>query len=128
MKSYWKIILFFVLVIIVISGGLFYYMSRGLDSGSELPINNVNLSDLEDGTYTGTYQGGRWSNTVEVTIKDNKILDIKVTDDVMISQSEVLDKILNRVIDRQRVDVDVISEATVTSKAYLKAIERALSK
>jgi len=77
MKSYWKIILFFVLVIIVISGGLFYYMSRGLDSGSELPINNVNLSDLEDGTYTGTYQGGRWSNTVEVTIKDKADSTIK---------------------------------------------------
>jgi len=128
MKSYWKIILFFVLVIIVISGGLFYYVSRGLDSGRKLPINNVDLSNLEDGTYKGTYQGGRWSNTVEVTIKDNKILDIKVIDDVLISQSEVLDKILNRVIDNQRVDVDVISEATVTSKAYLKAIERALSK
>lgn len=128
MKSYWKVVLYVVLIIIVVSGGLFYYMTRGLDSGREMTINNVDLSNLEDGTYTGSYQGGRWSNKVKVTIKDNEILDIEVVDDILISQAKVLDEILARVINEQRVDVDVISEATVTSKAYLKAIELALSK
>lgn len=128
MKSYWKVVLYVVLIIIVIVGAGFFYISRGLDSGQELTINNVDLSNLEDGTYTGTYQGGRWSNTVKVTIKDNEILDIEVVDDILISQAKVLDEILARVINEQRVDVDVISEATVTSKAYLKAIELALEK
>ena len=126
MKSYLKVILYVVLIIIITVGAGFFYISRGLDSGRELTINNVDLSNLEDGTYTGTYQGGRWSNTVKVTIKDNEISDVEVVDDVLFSQPEVLDKILNRVLKEQRVNVDVVSEATVTSKAYLKAVEMAL--
>jgi uncharacterized protein with FMN-binding domain len=126
MKSFWKILIYVVIIIILISGGSLFYMSRGLDSGRELPINNVDLSSLTDGIYTGTYRGGRWTNTVKVTIKDHRISDIKIVDDIIFSQPAVLDKILGRVIEKQKVNVDVISEATVTSKAYLKAIELAL--
>jgi uncharacterized protein with FMN-binding domain len=126
MKSFWKILIYVVIIIILISGGSLFYMSRGLDSGRELPINNVDLSSLTDGIYTGIYRGGRWTNTVKVTIKDHRISDIKIVDDIIFSQPAVLDKILGRVIEKQKVNVDVISEATVTSKAYLKAIELAL--
>ena len=115
-----------VIIIIIVSGGSLFYMSRGLDSGGKLPINEVDLSSLADGTYTGTYRGGRWTNTVKVTIKDHKISNIEIVDDILFSQPEVLEKILDRVLDKQKVNVDVISEATVTSKAYLKAIELAL--
>ncbi|MFW6288094.1 MAG: FMN-binding protein, partial [bacterium] len=118
MKSYWKILLYLVIIIVILGGGALFYMTRGLDSGRELPINNVDLSSLADGTYTGTYRGGRWTNTVKVTIKDHRISDIEIVDDVLFSQPAVLDKILGRVIDNQKVNVDVISEATVTSKAY----------
>lgn len=128
MKSSWKVVLYVVIIVIVIVGAGFFYLTRGLDSGKEMSINNVDFSNLDDGTYTGTYQGGRWSNTVNVTIKDNEIIDIEVVDDILISQDEVLDKLVNRVINEQKVDIDVISEATVTSKAYLKAIEMSLKK
>jgi len=126
MKSFWKALLFLVIIIILLAGGGLFYLSRGLDSGSRVPINEVNLSALTDGTYTGTYEGGRWTNTVKVTIKDQRITAIEIVDDLLFSQPEVVDKILARVIDEQKVNVDVISEATVSSKAYLKAIELAL--
>ena len=126
MKSFWKILIYVVIIIIFLAGGGLFYLSRGLDSGSKVPINEVDLSTLADGTYTGTYEGGRWTNTVKVTIKDHRISDIKIVDDIIFSQPAVLDKILGRVIEKQKVNVDVISEATVTSKAYLKAIELAL--
>ena len=126
MKSFRKILLYAVIIIILISGFGFFYMSYGLDLGSSLEINDVDLSTLTNGTYTGTYRSGRWTNTVKVIIKDHRISDIKIVDDILFSQPAVLDKILNRVINKQRVKVDVISEATVTSKAYLKAIELAL--
>ncbi|RCW52134.1 MULTISPECIES: FMN-binding protein [Halanaerobium] len=126
MKTFWKVILLLVIIIIFLAGGGLFYLSRGLDSGSRVPINEVDLSALTDGTYTGTYEGGRWTNTVKVTIKDHRITDIEIVDDLLFSQPEVVDKILARVIDEQKVNVDVISEATVSSKAYLKAIELAL--
>ncbi len=126
MKSFWKVLLFLVIIIILLAGGGLFYLSRGLDSGSRVPINEVDLSALTDGTYTGTYEGGRWTNTVKVTIKDQRITAIEIVDDLLFSQPEVADKILARVKDEQKVNVDVISEATVSSKAYLKAIELAL--
>jgi len=126
MKTFWKVLLLLVIIIILLAGGGLFYLSRGLDSGSRVPINEVDLSALTDGTYTGTYEGGRWTNTVKVTIKDHRITDIEIVDDLLFSQPEVVDKILARVIDEQKVNVDVISEATVSSKAYLKAIELAL--
>jgi len=126
MKSFWKVLLFLVIIIILLAGGGLFYLSRGLDSGSQLPINEVEISTLTDGTYTGTYEGGRWTNTVKVTIKDQRITAIEIVNDLLFSQPEVVDKILARVIDEQKVKVDVISEATVSSKAYLKAIELAL--
>ena len=126
MNLLWKILLYVLIIIIFVSGIGFFYMSRGLDSGRELSINKVDFSSLVDGTYTGTYRGGRWTNTVKVTIKDHRILDIEIVDDILFSQPEVFEKILDRVLDEQKVKVDVISEATVTSKAYLKAIELAL--
>ena len=125
MKSFWKVLLFLVIIIIFLAGGGLFYLSRGLDSGSKVPINEVDLSTLADGTYTGTYEGGRWTNTVKVTIKDQRITAIEIVDDLLFSRPEVVDKILARVIDEQKVNVDVISEATVSSKAYLKALELA---
>lgn len=126
MKSFWKILLYVVIIIVILAGGGLFYLSRGLDSGSQMAIYEVDLSTLADGTYTGTYEGGRWTNTVKVTLEDHRITDIEIVDDVLFSQPEVMEKILARVIDKQKVKVDVISEATVTSKAYLKAIELAL--
>ncbi|MBV1709041.1 MAG: FMN-binding protein [Erysipelothrix sp.] len=33
---------------------------------------------------------------------------------------------MNAIIEKQNIDIDTISEATATSKAYLKSIEKAL--
>ena len=101
MKSFWKVLLFLVIIIFLLAGAGLFYLSRGLDSGSQVPINEVDLSTLTDGTYTGTYEGGRWTNTVKVTIKDQRITAIEIVDDLLFSRPEVVDKILARVIDEQ---------------------------
>lgn len=41
---------------------------------------------------------------------------------------EIAENIINKVIESQSIDIDVVSGTTVTSKAYLKAIENALKK
>lgn len=128
MKKLLKIILIvFVVAVIIISGALFY-MSRGLSSGKNLVINDINLTELEDGYYQGKYEDGRWSNEVEVEVNNNKISSIKIIDDITFSQPEVRKEIYKRVIEKQNLDVDIISEATVTTKAYLKSIEIALNR
>lgn len=46
----------------------------------------------------------------------------------MFRREDVTKGILNRVIENQNTNIDVISGATVTCKAYLKSIENALKK
>ena len=93
-----------------------------------MEISAVNPSSLSDGTYKGSYSAGRWSNEVSVIIKGGKITDIKVVKDVGFVQKGLSDELFSRVINAQNTTVDTVSGATVTSKAYLKSIENALTK
>ncbi|MBU3093327.1 FMN-binding protein [Clostridium sp. CM028] len=112
------------LFLIAIVGVLF--VTRGLESGINLVVNDVNLSSLSDGMYNGKYNAGRWSNEMNIIIKEHKIIKIDVVKDVFFSKPEVTKALLSKVLEKQNTNVDVISGATVTSKAYLKAIENSL--
>ena len=47
----------------------------------ELAINEINPGELPDGVYTGEFDRYRWSNKVEVTVVDGKIVDIQPDSD-----------------------------------------------
>ncbi|MBV1758052.1 MAG: FMN-binding protein [Dethiosulfatibacter sp.] len=55
-----------------------------------------------------------------------RISKIDVLDNVRFVQEGVSDTLFEKVISTQDTKVDTVSGATVTSKAYLKAIENAL--
>ena len=128
MNKYLKIVLIFFLCLIVLSAGFLFYLSRGLGDGIDLSINEIDLQNLEDGIYRGRYDGGRWSNELEIEIKNNQIVDVYIVEDLSFVLPEVRDDLFLQVMDQQSLDVDIISGSTVTSKAYLKAIENALAK
>lgn len=116
--------IFTVVAILIISA--FLFLMGGQDKIKSMQIENVSIQDVPNGTYTGTFNGNRWSNTLEVTVNDGKITDIKVVKDQKISVPEVTDTLFQTVKRTQTLQVDVVTGATVTSKAYLKAIEYAL--
>lgn len=124
MRKVIKIAASILFIFILIAGGFLFYFSRGLND--QITLSGIDLSDVNDGIYTGNYESGRWSNELSITVIDNKITDIEVVDDIMLSQDEVRDTLFDKVIESQNTDVDTISQATVTSKAYLKSIENAL--
>ena len=128
MKLLLKIVLSVFILFILISGGGVFFISRGLEAGEALDINDVNLADLSDGTYIGAYKGGRWTNEVNVTVKDHKITGVEVVKDVLFPKPEVTAELIDIVLDKQNVEVDVISGSTVTCKAYLKSMGNALNK
>lgn len=120
-----KLKIFLCILLIIIAGGLFA-MTRGIKQGKQVEINNVDISKLDDGTYRGEYSKDRWASEVEVTVKNSKIESIKslsqpLTPDVSYELSQ-------KIVDEQKIDVDVVSGATVSSKAYLKSVENALNK
>jgi uncharacterized protein with FMN-binding domain len=128
MKLFLKIILSIVIVFVLVAGGGMFFLTRGLDTGSKMVINNVNTTELNDGTYTGKYSAGRWTNEVSVIIKDRKITKINIVKDILLPMPEVTKNLINKVIEKQDTKVDAISGSTVTCKAYLKSIENALNK
>ena len=118
-----KIFLGVLLVIIVIG---FFVMTRGIKEGKKLEINSVDISKLENGTYIGKYSKDRWISEVEVSVRGKKIENIKTLSQPL--TPDVGDELSKRIIEKQNVNVDVISGATVSSKAYLKSVENALNK
>jgi uncharacterized protein with FMN-binding domain len=125
LKKVLKVIGIVVLVMIIASGGMVIYMSRGLSEGREMVIQEVDLSNVDDGVYDGSHQGGRWSNRVSVTVKDHEITQIEVTEDISFSDEALKNQIIDAVIAQQSTQVDIISGATVSSKAYLQSIQQA---
>ncbi len=128
MKKALKIIgIVLVAMIVIIAGGLFY-LSQGLSEGEDVTLIGWNLEGVEDGVYQGSFNFKRWSNTLKVTVEDEKIVEIEVVDDVTFVRDGVSSQLFDAIIDKQDIPEDLVSEATITSKAYIKAIEDALIK
>ncbi|MBU4539950.1 FMN-binding protein [uncultured Acetobacterium sp.] len=127
MKKAITIILSIVGVLVLVGAGGLFYMTSGLESGENLAVNPVDLQKIEDGTYAGVYESGRWTNEVAVSVADHQIASIDVVKTVTMESPEMTSTIISRVIENQNTTVDTVSGATVTSKAYLKAIENALN-
>ena len=84
----------------------------------------------KDGTYTGSARGYGGTITVKVTVEQDTITDINVTDashetaEYYNSAVKVLDNILNS----QTTDVATVSGATYSSTGLKNAVKSALSK
>ena len=116
-----------VVVLLLIAGGFALWITHGLGSYAKMSIRNIDFSKVPDGTYKGKFTGGRFSNTVEVTVKGGKVNDIRVAKDVTFNKPATPRELFDRIIKAQSLKVDTVTGATVTSKAYLKAIQNALS-
>jgi len=107
---------------------MFYFLLAGMQEIKEMVITDIDLSQVKDGVYTGEFRGNRWTNSVEVLVEGHKITDIKVIQDVRIPLTEVTQKLIESVKEKQSLNIDAISQATINTKAYLKSIENALRK
>lgn len=128
MKKWKKWILVIGVIIGVIIIGMFYFLLAGMQEIKEMVITDIDLSQVKDGVYTGEFRGNRWTNSVEVLVEGHKITDIKVIQDVRIPLTEVTQKLIESVKEKQSLNIDAISQATINTKAYLKSIENALRK
>lgn len=121
-----KLLITFGIVVVILAAG-FLFITDGLSEGAKVSLNGIDLSDKSDGSYTGTYEFKRWTNTLVVQVKDHKITHIEFDKDVAAAgMADCSNEMFRRVIEAQDTNVDAVSGATVTSKAYLKAIEDAL--
>ena len=85
---------------------------------------------FKDGEYEGSGNGIGGKIDVKVTIKDGKIENVEI-----LNQSETeglgaaaLPEYVQQTLDRQSLDIDVVSGVTVTLDGYKEAVNDALSK
>jgi uncharacterized protein with FMN-binding domain len=117
-----------VLVIVVVVAGVIIWLTSGLSKYENMTVRSVDLSRVTDGTYTGNFDGGRWTNTVRVKVKNHRITDIKIIKDVKFKSPDKAEELFRRVKSAQSLKVDAVTGATVTGKAYLQSIANALLK
>lgn len=125
-----KLVIVVVSVLLLIAAGVYVFYvlpnSRQLEAVRKMPIENVDLGKVQDGTYNGAYVYGSYTYEVQVAVKGHKIEKIDVVSNRDSSYAKKAEGVIDRVLEEQAVNVDAVSGATTTSKALLKAIENAV--
>jgi uncharacterized protein with FMN-binding domain len=117
----------FVLFIIIAAGSMTLILSNNMREIRSIPIEDIDFTSLQDGTYEGMYYYGdnQIGATVEVTISSGKIDDIIMIDHITGKGDDAV-TIIDRVISQQTLKVDAISSATTSSHVIKLAIQDAL--
>jgi len=114
-----KLILTFLICVLILGCSTAYKNLTG-----KLP----DLALKNDGVYNGYYDltGTPVKVNLDVTIQNHKIADIKIVEHFCSPIGKKAEKIIDRIIENQSLDVDAVSGATASSKTILKAVEDAL--
>ncbi|MDR2478179.1 MAG: FMN-binding protein [Treponema sp.] len=92
----------------------------------DIVITSPDLSVIPDGTYRGDSKVGPVRVTLDVTVQDRTITGIEIIRHFN-GLGKKAEAIVPAIIAAQSLEVDVVSGATGSSKAILKAVENSLS-
>ncbi|KUO69329.1 MAG: FMN-binding protein [Clostridia bacterium BRH_c25] len=125
-----QLIILAVLMIVIVGGYLGVKSYNDLKTYrkqvADITVSNVNVSEIADGTYTGSYDVLWVAAEVKVTVKNHKIEEIELVkhENGRGASAEIIP---GKVVEAQSLEVDIVSGATSSSKVILKAIENALN-
>lgn len=125
-----KKIIFFTIMIFVFVGliCLVIYLKNVRDykqAVREINIDEIDISDISDGVYTGECNVNFIYAKVEVTIQNGEIANINILEHKN-ERGKGAESITDKIIKEQKIDVDTISGATNSSIVIKKAVENAL--
>lgn len=118
-----KIILGVCVLCIAVIVGIFVKLKTTKYEAVE--ISNVNLSTIADGIYEGSSETNFVKVKVVVTVKDNIIQDIVIKEHEC-GLGKKAEIIVDDIIEKQSLQVDSISGATMSSNVIKLAVEEAL--
>lgn len=130
MKKRYKVLIIIgsVLVVLVVAGVIvFSGIQQSLEALKTIEIKDADISQISDGTYTGSYNCFPVSAEVSVTVSGHAITDIALVKHSH-GPGHGADSITGEVVDAQSLQVDAVSGATYSSKVVLLAIQNALEK
>jgi len=91
-----------------------------------MPIGAVDIQKLADATKEGEFSLSDIYCKVRVRVKNKKIESIEIVTNATNDLAKKAEKVTEKVIAAQSLNVECITGATATSKAILKAVENAL--
>ena len=108
--------------------GISFYRGVGkkYDKVQEIPIQEISVEGLADGTYTGEYTFETLYAKVQVIVKGEEIKKI-VLEDFVTEKGEDAAGIVNSIVENQSVMVDDVSKATDSSRVIKLAVMDALA-
>ncbi|MBI9009216.1 MAG: FMN-binding protein [Tenericutes bacterium] len=119
------IVFIFVVIISAVSAYFIVQIQDDLNYLAQMPLEDVDLSTVEDGKYLGEYDSFPVSVILEVVVEDHEIISIDILKHNN-GQGAAAEAILFTVMTEQSIEVDAIAGATYSSKVILLAIKDAL--
>lgn len=124
-----KRVLSILLILVMLFSLLTGCTNTASQQGVEDPTSEGEASaTLVDGTYSTTVNAMHGPMNVELTVKDNKIAEVKVIDHMETPGvgDVAVEQIPQQIVEHQTLGVDVVSGVTITSNAIIKAVEECL--
>ena len=116
-----------VVIAVAVFAAVMVSKSKKLDAYMEtLQINEVDVSAVSDGVYAAEVDAGMIRVALEVTVKDHKIMKIDLLQHQN-GQGDAANAVTGTIVQEQRIGVDVVSGATLSSRVIQKAVENALT-
>jgi uncharacterized protein with FMN-binding domain len=91
-----------------------------------LPVNDINLSNIDDGVYIGKVNYS-FEYEVKVHIKNCMIENIEIIKNRNSFYARMAEGIKHKILREQKINIDAVTGATTTSKILMKAVETAVS-
>ena len=124
MKKYKKRLLLACPLLLLISIGL-AIGANALHQANRLSVKELDRASLKDGDTLGEYTILLVSVKVQVTIKNHQIVDIDLLQHLN-GLGKPAEAIIPMIIEQQSLKIDTVSNATISGKCILKAVEAAV--
>ena len=125
-KKIISVIILLFLLIFLICGAV--YLKNVADykrAIGETTFDEIDIADVSDGIYIGEYDVNFIYAKVEVTVEDWEIVSINILEHRH-ERGKAAEKVIEKIIEEQKIDVDAVSGATNSSTVIKKAVENAL--
>ena len=129
MKKKTKIIIMVIGIVLLIGLGIGAKFLMDVNAYQKeiaaMEIQDIDLSNVPDGTYEGSYDADLIQVKVAVEVKDHNITNIELLQHEN-GKGGPAEAVIPKVIEAQSLQVDAVSGATNSSKVILKSIEIAI--
>jgi len=120
-------VIIIVAIIVLVAVIMVKRANSNLENLAGLPLGNVDLEAVSDGKYSGSYTAFPVSAVVAVTVENHQITRVDLIEHSH-GQGAPGEAVIDRVLQDQSLQVDLVSGATYSSKVILLAIEDALNR